>query len=46
MNNYSTLLRIDKTLYEKIRELAKQQKRSINSQMIFILQSYIDMVSK
>lgn len=46
MNNYTTLIRIDKNLYEKIKELAEQQKRSINKQIEFILQNYINMLSK
>lgn len=46
MKQTTTLIRIDEVLYEKIKEVAEQQKRSINKQIIFILQNYIDMLTK
>lgn len=46
MKNTTTLIRINELLYEKIKELAEQQKRSINKQIEFILQNYVDMYTK
>ena len=46
MKNITTLIRINEKLYENIKELAEQQKRSINKQIEFILQNYIDMIKK
>lgn len=46
MKNTTTLIRINEELYEKIKELAEQQKRSINKQIEFILQNYVDMITK
>lgn len=46
MKNITTLIRINENLYEKIKELAEQQKRSINKQIEFILQNYVDMITK
>lgn len=45
-NETHTLLRINNNLYEEIKRLAKEQKRSIHSQILYILQKYIDMIQK
>jgi len=37
----TTLLRIPEQLYEKISQLAEDQKRSTNSQIVFILDEYM-----
>ena len=37
----TTLLRIPEKLYEKISQLAEEQKRSTNSQIVFILDEYM-----
>ena len=34
-------LRIPETLYEKLKELAEKERRSINSQIIHIIEEYI-----
>lgn len=38
----TTTLRIDEELYEEVVKLAQQDKRSINSEILFILQKYVD----
>lgn len=46
MKKVSTLVRLDNELYKIIKEIAKQQKRSINQQIVFILQQYANMITK
>lgn len=46
MEKVSTLVRLDNDLYNIVKELAKQQKRSINQQIVFILQQYVNMITK
>ena len=38
----TTSLRIDEKLYLKLKKLAKQDKRSINTEILYILEKYID----
>lgn len=45
-NETHTLLRIDNNLYNELKKLANEQKRSIHSQILYILQKYIEMVQK
>lgn len=40
----TTTIRIDEVLYEKIVKVALKEKRSINSQISFILEQYIEML--
>lgn len=40
-NNISTLIRIDEKLYERIKKIAKNENRSINKQIEYILLSYV-----
>ena len=40
----TTTIRIDEVLYEKIVKQALKEKRSINSQICFILEQYIEMI--
>lgn len=42
----STQLRIDDTLYKKIKVIALQNKRSANSQIVFILENAIKEMEK
>lgn len=35
-------LRIDKKLHEKLLELSEKDKRSLNSEILFILEKYIE----
>ena len=38
----SFTLRIDKKLHEKILRLAEKDKRSLNSEILFILENYVE----
>lgn len=38
----TTTIRIEEELYEKIVKLAQEDKRSINSEMIYILEKYVE----
>ena len=39
-----TTLRIEQTLYDKIVNLANKDKRSINQEIIFIFEEYLEML--
>lgn len=41
-NKIATLIRIDELLYEEIKILAEKNKRSINKQIEYILEKYVD----
>ena len=41
-NKIATLIRIDDLLYEEIKILAEKNKRSINKQIEYILEKYVD----
>lgn len=38
----TTTLRISEELYEKIVEIAEKEKRSINSEILYILEKYVE----
>ena len=38
----TTSLRIDEKLYEKLKKIAKKDKRSINTEILYILEKYIE----
>lgn len=38
----STVIRVPESLYEKIKELAEKEKRSINSQMLILLEQGVN----
>ena len=38
----NTILRLPDELYEKLKEIAKREHRSINSQMVHIISEYIE----
>lgn len=40
----TTTIRIDEVLYEKIVKLAQKEKRSINSQLVIIIEQYLEMI--
>ncbi len=40
-----TVIRVPESLYEKIKELAEKEKRSINSQMLILLEQGINEIS-
>ena len=40
----TTTIRLDTILYEKIVKLAQKDKRSINQEIIFIFEEYLNMV--
>lgn len=40
----TTTVRLDTLLYEKIVKLAEKDKRSINQEIIFIFEEYLNMV--
>lgn len=37
-----TSLRIDKELYEKLKEIAAEEERSINSMIVYIIKKYLE----
>lgn len=37
----STLIRLEKSLLEKLKEIAEEEKRSLNKQIEFILEEYV-----
>lgn len=37
----TTTLRIDEELYEKIVKIAEEEKRSVNSEIVYILEKFI-----
>lgn len=42
----SFTLRIDKKLHEKLLRLAEKDKRSLNSEILFILENYVEKKEK
>lgn len=40
-NKIATLIRINEELYDQIKEVAEEEKRSINKQIEYILEEYI-----
>lgn len=40
----TTTIRIDEVLYEKLVKLAQKEKRSINSQLVIIIEQYLEMI--
>ena len=40
----TTTIRLDTLLYEKIVKLAEKDKRSINQEIIFIFEEYLNMI--
>lgn len=41
-----TSIRIDENIYEKITELANKDKRSINSEIVYLLEKFIKLEEK